>query len=440
MPLPSQSSRNAARSSQVYYRRSRNSPIRRVVMGAVVLAVIVGIWFVLIRPGNAPSAEQPDTTTMRELATNAQADNPGSAPAIIENSPARPLPGSEPRTDPNEEVDRILGNSDDQQADQEPVTIANSTPRTNTAAPGTDILDAAANQANNNAQNTPTQTQSPPGSNTAPTDRSQSGGSDPALRGVQLQLDTARRLVAQNDRVGARALLSRTLINADLSEAERQTLRDELTRINQRLVFSPTADPNDPMTEEYKVQSGDSLSRIAARRELATHWKLIARVNQIADPSKIRLGQTLKLVRGPFHAIVNKSDHRIDIYHGPPTNPESWIYIRSFDVGLGTADGTPVGDFVVSANKLENPGWVNPRDAREQYDPNDPDNPIGEYWIGLTGVGEYADLTSYGLHGTIDPDSIGGDESMGCVRLADGDIDIVYELLTEHISRVLIVP
>jgi len=194
------------------------------------------------------------------------------------------------------------------------------------------------------------------------------------------------------------------------------------------------------MTEEYKVQSGDSLSRIAGRRELATHWKFIARVNQISDPSRIRLGQTLKLVRGPFHAIVDKSDHRIDIFHGSPADPSSWLYIRSFDVGLGEADGTPVGEFVVSANKLENPGWVNPRDAREQYDPDDPKNPIGEYWIGLTGVGESASHTSYGIHGTIDPDSIGGDQSMGCVRLANGDIDLVYEMLAEHISRVLIVP
>ena len=83
---------------------------------------------------------------------------------------------------------------------------------------------------------------------------------------------------------------------------------------------------------------------------------------------------------------------------------------------------------------------VNPRDAREQYEPNDPANPIGEFWIGLTGQGESANFTSYGIHGTIDPDSIGGDESMGCVRLANGDIDIVYELLAEHISRVMIVP
>jgi lipoprotein-anchoring transpeptidase ErfK/SrfK len=321
----------------------------------------------------------------------------------------------------------------------QPVEITNRTPSNNNsgsnASPAnTDILDAATKQANN------TETSRPSTPTTNPATRPQVEDRNTTLRGVQLQLDTARRLIARNDRVGARALLSRTLINANLSPAERQLLRDELTTINNRLVFSPTVDANDPMCETYKVQSGDSLSRIAGRRELATHWKFIARVNQISDPSKIRLGQSLKLVRGPFHAIVDKSDHRIDIYHGSPADPASWLYIRSFDVGLGEADGTPIGEFVVSANKLENPGWVNPRNAREQYAPNDPNNPIGEYWIGLTGVGDSSAHTSYGIHGTIDPDSIGGDESMGCVRLANGDIDIVYEMLAEHISRVLIVP
>ncbi|MBM91741.1 MAG: hypothetical protein CMJ35_09045 [Phycisphaerae bacterium] len=439
MSLPSQSSRNATRSSQVHYRRSRNNPARKVFTAIVVIAVLFGIWYILIRP--QPNATPEGAGEGTEIALNGTPgngpeNNADGNPAIIDNSPARRLPGSEPQADPvterNAEVDRIMGTDRD-----EPVTISNSTPRSNTPT-NTDILDAATNQANRTTE--PNTTNPPRGSSTDPAARPQVEDRNATLRGVEIQLDTARRLVAQNDRVGARALLSRTLINADLSPAEQQTLRDELTVINQRLVFSPVADPRDPMSEEYKVASGDSLSKIAGRRELATHWKLIARINQISDPSKIRLGQTLKLIRGPFHAIVDKSDHRVDIYHGSPNDPSSWLYIRSFDVGLGTADGTPIGEFVVSANKLENPGWVNPRNAREQYTPDDPKNPIGEYWIGLTGVGQYRDLTSYGIHGTIDQDSIGGDESMGCVRLANGDIDIVYELLAEHISRVLIVP
>jgi len=400
------------------------------------------VWFTLIRPraaerlaedgpevaGAIESGAEPGTDLDQprplasNLASNARESGnpelPADNPVVINNSPARPLPGSGDRPDANRDVDRAMGNGS---------TTSTNTPG-NSGPGGTDILGAASQQGE---QRPADRTQNRPTAQPA-------GTRDPS--GIRLQLDTARRLVAENDRVGARQLLSQTLINADLSESERQRLRDELTVLNQQLVFSPVAEPNDPMTETYRVQSGDSLSKIAARRELAVHWKFIARVNGISDPSRIRLGQELKLVRGPFHAIVDKSDHRIDIYHGSPADPSGWLYIRSFDVGLGTNGGTPVGEFVVSTNKLENPGWVNPRDAREQYAPNDPENPIGEYWVGLTGVGDYADLTSYGIHGTIDPDSIGGDESMGCVRLAAGDIDVVYELLAEHISRVLIVP
>lgn len=440
MSLPSQSSRNATRSSQVHYRRSRKNPLGRLIAAVAILALVFGLWYLFIRPNAAtPEETNPGEQIASNTANTPQLGN--------EDRPTRALPGSTPAPDPNAEVDRLIGNNTNPRNNSgnntptQPVEITNRTPSnsnsgSNTPA-NTDILDAASKQAQT-TQGGPMESQTSSGSN--PASRPQVEDRNTTLRGVQIQLDTARRLVAQNDRVGARALLSRTLINANLSTAERQLLRDELTTLNNQLVFSPTVDANDPMCETYKIQSGDSLSRIAARRELATHWKFIQRVNRISDPAKIQLGQNIKLVRGPFHAIVDKSDHRIDIYHGAPADPASWLFIRSFDVGLGEADGTPVGEFVVSANKLENPGWVNPRNAREQYAPNDPNNPIGEYWIGLTGVGDSAAHTSYGIHGTIEPDSIGSDQSMGCVRLANGDIDIVYEMLAEHISRVLIVP
>lgn len=427
MSLPSQSSRNATRSSQVHYRRSSSGPARRIFSIIVILAAITLVWYFFIRPRAQTITTELDQNKLideHKLATSGEttqtpnAANANNQPRIINNSSSRPLPGAGDAPDPDLDTDRAFGLNSDS-------NTSTNTPSTTLPTTNTDILGAAAEQGESQTQ--------PP---VQPPSRRQT--SNPT--GIRLQLDTARRLVAENNRVAARQLLSQTLLNSDISDSEAQYLRDELTTINAVLLFSPVADPNDPMTETYAIASGDSLSRIASRRELATHWKLIARINQIADPAKIRLGQNLKLVRGPFHAIVSKSAHRLDVYHGSPTDPKSWLYIRSYDVGLGLNDGTPIGEFVVSANKLENPGWVNPRNAREQYDPSDPDNPIGEYWIGITGVGQYASLTSLGIHGTIDPDSIGGDESMGCVRLAQGDIDTVYELLAEHISRVLIVP
>ena len=204
-------------------------------------------------------------------------------------------------------------------------------------------------------------------------------------------------------------------------------------------MLGPTAYPNDPITETYTISPGDSLSRIAARQDLGTHWKLIQRVNGISNPSRIRVGQTLKLVRGPLHAVVRKGSYRLDLYHGPAERREDWVYIRSFDVGLGEGDSTPVGSFVVGdGSKLENPAWVNPRDGAERYNRNDPDNPVGEFWIGLQGLGDDAIHTGYGLHGTIEPETIGTQASMGCVRMLPGDIELLYEMLGEGESIVVI--
>ncbi len=423
MSLPSQSSRNATRSSQVHYRRSSAGPIRKLVTIIVIIALIALVWFFFIRPRAAKIAtteEQTNAQNETQLANNTPANDSAAQdqPRVINNSASRPLPGSGNLPDPVQDVEDALASTIPPAPQSNQPTHQPAGQPTNT-----DILDAATTQAQTQPRFQPqTQTQA----------RS-------SATGIRLQLDAARRLVTENNRVGARKLLSQTLLADNTTHSEAQVLRDEITAINETLLFSPVADPKDSMCETYKIKSGDSLSRIAARRELATHWKLIARINQIVDPSKIRLGQNIKLVRGPFHAIVNKSVHRLDIYHGSPADPSSWLFIKSFDVGLGSNDGTPIGEFVVSANKLENPGWVNPRNAREQYGPDDPANPIGEYWIGITGVGQYSSLTSLGIHGTIDANSIGGDESMGCVRLAKGDIDTVYELLAEHISRVLIV-
>jgi len=434
MSLPSQSSRNATRSSQVHYRRSTGGPFRKIMVSLLVVAALALVWYFFIRPNAKPAS--PNTTQGENPSAQQANANQNSTPASnpqpnTDNPSSRPLPGAGDRPDPNKDLDRALGSNAPNNTPGTPTKTATHNPVDNpslNSSGTTDILGAAVDEAQNQPINTPV---------AAPPSRTHASA-NPA--GIRLQLDSADRLIAENNSVGARVLLSRTLISGSLSPTESQILRDKLTAINNQLLFSPVVDPKDAMCETYKVQSGDSLSKIASRRELATHWKLIARVNQIADPSKIRYGQNLKLVRGPFHAVVNKAAHRLDIFHGSPGDPSSWLYIRSFDVGLGTSDGTPVGDFVVSENKLENPGWVNPRNAREQYAPNDPKNPIGEYWIGIDGVGQYAPLTSLGLHGTIDPDSIGKDRSMGCVRLADTDIPIVYELLAEHISRVIIKP
>ncbi|MDQ7012360.1 MAG: L,D-transpeptidase family protein [Planctomycetota bacterium] len=276
------------------------------------------------------------------------------------------------------------------------------------------------------AATTPTQEQPPARRTTG------SGSVDRAIAAALLRLDA-------DDPVAARVILSDALADTRASEAERSRLRARLTELNQQLLFSATVVPGDPMTDTYEIVKGDRLSTIPGKLGLAIDWRLLQQINNIPDPNRIRLGQKIKIIRGPFHAVVDKSDFRLDLYQGPPDEPERWTYIRSFRVGLGEADSTPTGSFVVRRDsKLVNPFWVNPRTG-ERFADSDPDNPIGERWIGLDGLGQDAVKTGYGIHGTIDPGSIGQQESMGCVRMLDDDVILVYGLLIEGISRVRIV-
>jgi LysM repeat protein len=257
---------------------------------------------------------------------------------------------------------------------------------------------------------------------------------------LQGLIRAAEQKVAANDLVTARELLNRALRSDKATEDDRQSLRTQITRLNDDLVFSPTVYAGDPLSDTYTVQSGDSLARIVSREGLAVEPTFLARINRMSNPNNIRLGQKLKVMHGPFHAIVTKSAFRLDLYAGNPGEESDWVYIRSFQVGLGEGDSTPIGTFVVRrGSKLVNPFWINPR-TREQFSADDPRNPIGERWLGLEGTGESAAYDGYGIHGTIDPDSVGQMRSMGCVRLRSEDVEMVYDALEEAVSQVRIDP
>lgn len=256
---------------------------------------------------------------------------------------------------------------------------------------------------------------------------------------VRALIDEGDRKLATGDLVSARSLYNRALLDRRTVVADQEWLRAKITQLNEELVFSNKVFKNDPVATEYTVAGGDNPSKIAHKQDLTTEPSLIQRINKV-EPRKLQVGQKLKLLRGPFHAVVHKNDYRLDLFYGSPDDQAEWVYIRSFRVGLGADDGTPVGTFVVKSNsKLVDPHWTNPRTG-ERFSNDDPKNPIGERWIGLEGVGPSAVHTGYGLHGTIEPDSIGQQKSMGCVRLGGEDVALVYEMLVDKVSVVKIEP
>jgi lipoprotein-anchoring transpeptidase ErfK/SrfK len=451
MALPSQTERgtNNGRSVMVQPGGANATRIAIVVAGLVLLAGgIYGLsqWSGGARPADASTPEsKPESKLATKPATPTKVapdDKPDSKPD------SKLDPKRDPKSDPILANKRAIG-TDAKAPAQPPLTPATS--------PESSVATKPSPLANDPATPAPQPTGGAHASTTAPSGTS--GASTPttalapapgttsdSLSTTNLDLSSAS-LIAQGDAavstgklVEARALLSRALLARDTDEPTKETLRTKLTQLNANLVFSPTVTPGDSLVESYQVQSGDSLVRIAKRRELATDWRLIQRVNRIANPNALKLGQTVKLVKGPFHAVVNKNAYRVDVYAGSPEEPAGWLYIKSYRAGLGESDTTPLGNYVIkNASKLVNPPWTNPRTG-EKFGADDPKNPIGEHWIGWQGVGESKGYTGYGFHGTIDPASIGQQKSMGCVRLASEDVAELYELLVEEVSVVRVLP
>ena len=242
-------------------------------------------------------------------------------------------------------------------------------------------------------------------------------------------------LVQAGKFVEARQLLSDAIFeDSDIrSPTELAAARELASEINDTLVFSKRIVPGDSLVTTYVIEPNDALSRIAPTYK--TPYQFITLINGISNPNRIRVGQRLKVVKGPFHAIVDKSDFRLDVYVIAPDGRR--VFMKSFPVGLGEDDTTPIGQWAVrNGSKLENPRWTNPATGKS-YGAGAADHPIGKYWLVIRGTDEVTkDLSGYGIHGTVDVTSIGRMASMGCVRMGADDIKLLYNLLVERHSTV----
>jgi lipoprotein-anchoring transpeptidase ErfK/SrfK len=249
------------------------------------------------------------------------------------------------------------------------------------------------------------------------------------ISSAQSDMDNGRLL-------SARSQLNDALQSGELSGAETTTVKTMMSQINQTLIFGRQRFADDPYGGTYVVQPGDSLARIAMAHDCT--WEMIGRINGI-DAKHLRSGATIKIVEGPFFAVVDKHKFTMDLYLGGLPGEKSCMYVTTYMVGLGKDNSTPVGTWMVEPHrKLKHPTYYSPR-GEGVIAADDPKNPLGGYWIGLTGTeGQAVGKMSYGIHGTIDPDSIGKQSSMGCIRLHADDIAMVYDMLVEGKSMVVL--
>jgi len=177
-------------------------------------------------------------------------------------------------------------------------------------------------------------------------------------------------------------------------------------------------DPHAGMYDRYVVQSGDLLVRIAARlrrdQQILVEPTFLQDVNRIADPTRLRAGQTIYLPNVNPSVVITLGEFRLDLFLGD-------CLFESFPVGVGKDDGTPAVDFTVG-EKLEEPDWYF---AGRKIPYGHPDHELGERWIGFV----HETHQGYGIHGTHDDRTIGKAVSRGCIRLRNADVLKVYRWL-----------
>jgi lipoprotein-anchoring transpeptidase ErfK/SrfK len=155
---------------------------------------------------------------------------------------------------------------------------------------------------------------------------------------------------------------------------------------------------------------GETVEQIAATHHVP--WQLLAKVNGLSDPGALRPGQSLKIIPGPFAAVIDLEKFRLTLF-------VDGCYAGRFLIGVGSGPSTPLGQFTVR-EKIENPEYT-AADGRT-IAANDSSNPLGELWIGLG--------DRVGIHGTNNPQAIGGRSQHGSIAMGPEDIKHVYDILS----------
>ena len=80
-------------------------------------------------------------------------------------------------------------------------------------------------------------------------------------------------------------------------------------------------------------------------------------------------------------------------------------------------------------NKIVNPPWY--KEPGVVIAAGDPKNVLGSRWIGIS-------KPSYGIHGTVQPESIGQSVTEGCVRMKNSDVEELYAIVPEGTQVVIV--
>ena len=223
------------------------------------------------------------------------------------------------------------------------------------------------------------------------------------------------------------AALADVILSQEPTAEERDALVQELMLVNEKSLLDPAA--HDGFIQET-VGRGETYTHIARRLRTAFDVRvstgLLQALNGI-EPKRLRPNQVLKCPKESPWILVDKSHFRLYVVVPPQIG---WV----FPVGIGRDGRTPEGEFTI-VGKTVNPDWRDPRSGK-LIKFGAEGHLVGTRWLGFQ---DSNGPTHFGIHGTVQPDSVGQAMSDGCVRMRNEDVERLFDLIPEG-ARVVVRP
>lgn len=215
----------------------------------------------------------------------------------------------------------------------------------------------------------------------------------------------------------AQLALTTLYLNPDLPVEQAKQITDLLDKLAGTVIYSRQHFLEPP----YTTKPGDTIDTIAQKYKVS--WQLLAKINGLMPPSAssaddttkdlpLPEGKELKVVRGPFNAVVSLDKRELTLM-------VQSRYAGRFRIGVGRDQPKLDGEYMVGTKTL-NPTYYGPDGIT--INPNDPQNPLGTAWIGLT--------DRIGIHGTPDQQNISRNDNRGTICVGDRDLQDLYGILS----------
>lgn len=104
-------------------------------------------------------------------------------------------------------------------------------------------------------------------------------------------------------------------------------------------------------------------------------------------------------------------------------------FFKRYLVGTGKFGKTPGGSYLIEI-KIKNPPWTRPAD-KKIIPFGDPENVLGTRWMSIKADEGTEPIDGYGIHGTIEPETVGKQSSDGCIRLINSEVEELYAIVPE---------